>query len=155
DVCGAIFASDQFVTLGTEHFRAKGAPDVLVSFVEHGLLLNMTGAGHDRVRRVMSRAFSLRRIDEQRELMRDVGERLLAPVFARGHCDLVADFTERYPMEVLCRLLGVPPDDIPAFHRAAIDLHLMGAVPLAPHFPRLEEALFELWDFVHGLVERR
>src|SRR5262249_13008475 len=56
---------------------------------------------------------------------------------------------------VLCLLLGVPPDDIPAFHRAAIDLHLMGAVPLAPHFPRLEEALLELWAFVHGIVEQR
>jgi cytochrome P450 len=155
DVCAAIFASDRFATLGTGHFRAKGAPDVLVNFVEHGLLLNMTGDTHDRIRRVMSRAFSFRQIDKLRELMRDVARDLLEPVVQRGRCDLVAEFTEHYSMEVLCRFLGVPPADIPAFHRAAIDLHLMGAVPLAPHFPRLEEALLELFAFVHDLVELR
>jgi cytochrome P450 len=76
-------------------------------------------------------------------------------LFDAQKCDLVADFTEHYPMEVLCRLLGVPPEDIPAFHRAAIDLHLMGAVPLAPGFSRLDEALQLLWGFVLALVEQR
>ena len=27
--------------------------------------------------------------------------------------DLVDEFTDRYPMEVLCRVMGVPPADIP------------------------------------------
>jgi cytochrome P450 len=155
ELCAAIFANDEFETLGLDHFRDMGAPTVLVSFVEHGLLLNMERERHDRIRRVMSRAFSIRRVDEQRQVMRDVARELLGPILAAGACDLVADFTERYPMEVLCRLLGVPPDDIPSFHQAAIDLHLMGAVPLAPAFPRLEEALALLWDFVHELVEKR
>ncbi len=155
DLCGAIFSSNEFETLGIDHFRAMGAPESLVEFVEHGLLLNVDRARHDRVRRVMVRAFSIRRIDEQRDVMRDVATGLLGPMIERGGGDLVADFTERYPMEVLCRLLGVPPEDIAAFHRAAIDLHLMGAVPLAPGFARLDEALHQLWDFVHDLVGRR
>ena len=155
DLCAAIFSNPDFETLGFEHFRAKGAPASLVSFVEHGVLLNVGKERHDRVRRVLSRAFSIRRVEEQRELMRSVGERLLAPIVAAGSCELVAEFTERYPMEILCLVLGVPPEDIPAFQRAAVDLHLMGAVPLAPGFPRLDEALQVLWAFVHELVETR
>src|SRR6185436_5869513 len=147
--------NDEFETLGVDHFRAKDAPDALVSFVEHGLLLNMDRDRHDRIRRVMVRAFSIRAIDEQREVMRHVATRLLGRLLDAGGGDLVGDFSEHYPMEVLCRLLGVPADDIPAFHRAAIDLHLMGAVPLAPGYPRLEEALQLLWDFVAELVEQR
>ena len=155
DVCAAIFSSDAFETLGTDHFRDKGAPQSLLDFVEHGLLLNVDRARHDRMRRVLVRAFTIRRIEEQRDIMRDVAHRLLEPMLDTGGGDLVADFTERYPMEVLCRLLGVPAEDIPAFHRAAIDLHLMGAVPFAPGFARLDEALGELWCFVHGLLEAR
>ena len=155
DVCSAIFSSDAFETLGTEHFRDIGAPDVLVDFVEHGLLLNTNRERHDRVRRVMSRAFSIRQIDEQRQVMHDVASRLVESLLCTDHADLVALFTEPYPMEVLCLVLGVPPQDIPSFHRAAIDLHLLGAVPLAPQFSRLEAALSELWEYVHVLVERR
>jgi cytochrome P450 len=155
DLCAAIFSCDDFETLGADHFREKGAPPALLSFVENGLLLNADRDRHDRVRRVMFRALSIRRVDEQREVMRAVATRLLEPLLDVGTGDFVRDFTERYPMEVLCRLLGVPAADIPEFHRAAIDLHLMGSVPLAPGFPRLQEALELLWNYVDELVQQR
>ena len=47
------------------------------------------------------------------------------------------------------------PTTFPRSTAPAIDLHLLGAVPLAPQFARLEVALGELWEFVHSLVERR
>ena len=155
DLCVEIVSNTEFETLGIDHFRAMGAPQSLVSFVEHGLLLNVTRERHDRVRRVMSRAFSIRQVAEQHDVMREVATRLLGRVLAAGSCDLVGEFTERFPMEVLCRFLGVGVGDIATFHQAAIDLHLMGAVPLRPGFPRLDEALRLLWNFVHDLVEQR
>jgi cytochrome P450 len=155
ELCASVLSSDDFDTLPLEHFRQKGAPQSLIDFVDHGLLLNMGRERHDLLRRAMLRAFTIRRMEEQRDLMRGVGARLLEPLLERGNCDFVADFTERYPMEVLCRLIGVPPEDIPVFQRAAIDLHLMGAVPLAPGFGRIDDALNVLRDFVSGLVAAR
>jgi cytochrome P450 len=58
-------------------------------------------------------------------------------------------------MHVLCRLLGVPVEDIPLFTAAATELHLLAAVPLAPGFPRIDKALQALSEYITGLVRRR
>ena len=76
--------------------------------------------------------------------------------FARdGLVDLVDEFTDRYPMEVLCRVLGVPPADIPRFLTAAHDLHLMAAVPMEPGFARIDQALLTLESYVVDILEQR
>jgi len=59
---GALLNDDRFHTVDVPHFRQKGAPDSLLHFVEDGLLLSMEKERHDRVRRVLARAFTLRRV---------------------------------------------------------------------------------------------
>jgi cytochrome P450 len=152
---GALLNDDRFHTVDVPHFRQKGAPDSLLHFVEDGLLLSMEKERHDRVRRVLARAFTLRRVDEQRELMRSVAQEWIAPWADDARCDLVDDFTQHYPMVVLCRVIGVPPADIPRFVEAAHDLHLMAAVPMAPGFAEIDEALATLEAYVLDIVERR
>jgi hypothetical protein len=63
--------------------------------------------------------------------------------------------TEFYAIEVLCRMIGVPPADIPGFTAAAHELHLLAAVPMAPGFPRIEQALAELEAYIGDLLEQR
>ena len=40
--------------------------------------------------------------------MRAVANRLLDRMIQQGHGDLVEDFSHRYPLEVLCTMMGVP-----------------------------------------------
>ncbi len=145
----------RFHTVDAQHFAQKGSPDTLLRFVEDGLLLSMPADRHDRVRRVLARAFSLRRVDEQRALMREVANARIDEFAGNGMVDLVDEFTGRYPMEVLCRVIGVAPAEIPQFLGAAHDLHLMAAVPMAPGFPRIDQALQTLESYVVDIVERR
>ncbi len=76
-----------FHTVDAQHFIAKGAPASLVEFAENGLLLSMTGEQHDRIRRVLLKAFALRRVDQNRsvmsELARGQDRRLRAPRLVR------------------------------------------------------------------------
>src|SRR6478672_10004312 len=62
---GALLNDDRFHTVDVPHFRQKGAPESLLHFVEDGLLLSMEKERHDRVRKVLARAFTLRRVDQQ------------------------------------------------------------------------------------------
>jgi cytochrome P450 len=146
---------NRFHTVDARHFAQKGAPERLLRFVEDGLLLSMTAERHDRVRRVLARAFTLRRVDEQRTLMRQVANARIDEFSPEGTVDLVDEFTDRYPMEVLCRVIGVPSADIPQFLAAAHDLHLMAAVPMEPGFARIDEALKVLESYVVDILDER
>jgi cytochrome P450 len=65
---------------------------------------------HDRIKKVLQKGFGLKRINEMRETMRAVANRLLDRMIEHGQGDLVEDFTHRYPLEVLCTMMGVPED---------------------------------------------
>jgi cytochrome P450 len=154
----ALLNDSRFHTVDARHFAQKGAPGTLLRFVEDGLLLSMTPERHDRVRRVLARAFTLRRVDEQRSLMRQVANARIDGFDGfggGGSVDLVDEFTDRYPMEVLCRVLGVPLADIPRFLAAAHDLHLMAAVPMEPGLARIDQALLTLESYVIDILEQR
>ena len=150
-----LYADRRFDTPGVEDFISKGVPPMFRAFLEHGFLLGFHGERHDLIRRVLQKGFSIRRIDEQRDLMRSVAEELVDRFIDRDEVDFVSEFTQRFPVITLCRLLGVPKEDIPRFHEAAVTLHLMGAVPIAPGFPQIEEALSVLYGYVADLVARR
>jgi cytochrome P450 len=155
DLISRILLDERFDTAGHEHYRKLGAPDAVLRFVDNGLLLTMERPHHDRVRRILTRAFTIRKIDQQRALMQEVGGRLLTGFIDEGGCEFVGEFSDAYPMEALCRLIGVPAEDIATFSHDAHTLHLLGAVPMGPGFPALEEAYESLERYVLGLLEQR
>ena len=135
-------------------YARMGGPASLVEFAEDGLLVAMSGEKHKRIRRVFSAAFRVRHVQSQRPLMRTAAQDL-AKAWDSGSCEFVREFSSPFPMHVLCRLLGVPVEDIPLFTAAATELHLLAAVPLAPGFPRIDAALQTLSEYITGLVRRR
>ncbi len=66
---------------------------------------------HDRLRKLVSRAFTPRRVAALEPFIRDIAARLLAPLVERGGGDFVRDFSTPLPMEVIFTLLGVPDGD--------------------------------------------
>lgn len=71
---------------------------------------------HGRLRRLVSRAFTPRRVERFESLARDRARGLLAAADERarggdGTCDLVRDVSDEYALLNLCDLLGVPESD--------------------------------------------
>ncbi|MGD9795535.1 MAG: cytochrome P450 [Acidimicrobiia bacterium] len=155
DWVGKLLVDDRFHTVDAKHFEQKGAPEIMQRWARDGLLLSMEKARHDKVRLVFARAFTLRRVDQHRALMAEVAAKW-AEIFgsSRDH-DLIDDFTLHYPMELLCRAVGVPVEEIPRFISAALDLHLLAAVPMAPGFERIGAALQTMEDYVVDILDRR
>src|SRR3989475_3633545 len=66
---------------------------------------------HDRLRNLVSRAFTPRRVESLEPFVRATAVRLMEPLVAEGGGDFVKDFSTPLPMEVIFTLLGVPDAD--------------------------------------------
>jgi cytochrome P450 family 103 len=152
----ALLTDDRLVTQNAEVYRRYGAQPMLVSFAEDGLLAAMHGAKHDRIRRVFLAAFRARTVEAGRAMMRATAQQLVDQLPSDGTpTDFVAAFASPFPMQVLCRFIGIPVRDIPAFTAAATKLHLLAQTPIEPGFPEIETALQTLHDYCIELVAQR
>ncbi|WAZ21009.1 cytochrome P450 [Streptomyces cinnabarinus] len=71
-------------------------------------LLNMDPPDHTRIRRLVVRAFTARRVEGLRAPIRQTADRLLDALGSEGSTDLVAAYAAPLPITVICDLLGVP-----------------------------------------------
>lgn len=71
--------------------------------------------GHSRLRRLMTRAFTPRRIEVIREFAQATVDRALDRVAGAGRFDLIADFSAPVPAQVISHMLGVPEPDVEQF----------------------------------------
>jgi cytochrome P450 len=75
-------------------------------------LLNMDAPQHTRLRRLVRAAFTPRRAESWRPVVQEITTGLLDRMEENGPpADLVTDFATHLPIEVMCRLLGVPEID--------------------------------------------
>ena len=66
---------------------------------------------HDRLRKLVSRAFSPRRIGELEPRIRDLCRNYLDPFRGKEGFDYVQDFGAKLPVMVISSLLGIPEED--------------------------------------------
>jgi cytochrome P450 len=77
-----------------------------------GLMFTNEGAAHNRLRRLVAKAFTPRSVDRLREHARTMAGERLDDI--DGHGDLAVAFSG-LPMQVMCALLGVPAASVPDF----------------------------------------
>lgn len=100
--------------LSTDERRAATEAGVAQDDPKSRSLLFMDPPDHTRLRALVARAFTPRRIDALRPLIEAATAELLGRLDAR--VDLVDAFAHPLPVRVICRLLGVPDADEPRFH---------------------------------------
>ncbi|WP_066946946.1 cytochrome P450 family protein [Streptomyces lushanensis] len=74
-------------------------------------LLNIDPPDHTRLRRLVSKAFTPRRIAEFAPRVQQLTDRLIDGFAAKGEADLIHDFAFPLPIYAICDLLGVPAED--------------------------------------------
>jgi cytochrome P450 len=75
------------------------------------MMIFMDPPQHDRLRKLVSRAFTPRRMAMLETFVRERAVRLLEPLAAAGGGDFVQEFSTPLPMDVIFTLLGVPEAD--------------------------------------------
>ncbi|WP_331447217.1 cytochrome P450 [Streptomyces xanthochromogenes] len=85
------------------------------SLVRH--LLNVDPPDHTRLRRLVHKGFTPRRIEALRGRIQEITDGLLAELDAtEGPVDLLDKFAFKLPVTVICELLGVPLADVDDIH---------------------------------------
>ncbi|MEV7177289.1 cytochrome P450 [Kitasatospora sp. NPDC093679] len=74
-------------------------------------LLNIDPPDHTRLRRLVSKAFTPRRVAEFEPRVQQLTDRLIDSFAGRGTADLIHEFAFPLPIYAICDLLGVPPED--------------------------------------------
>ncbi len=88
---------------------------------------------HTRLRGLVTKAFTARRVEAMRPRIRAVVDALIDRVQARGEMDVIADFAHRLPIIVICDMLGIPPEDQEQFFvRSRVNGRMVDPVPLSP-----------------------
>lgn len=85
--------------------------------VEKYSLLELEPPDHTRLRRLVSKAFTVRAVEAMRAPAKQLARRLLSEARNRGEIDLLADFAQPYSIGIITTLLGVPAAD----HRQLLD----------------------------------
>jgi len=73
-------------------------------------MLNADPPQHSRLRRLISRDFTPRRIRELEPHIRQIASDLLDQVERKGAFDVMADLANVLPVKVIAHMLGVPPE---------------------------------------------
>ena len=74
-------------------------------------MLDLEPPDHTRLRALVSKVFTPRRVEGLRPTVRAIMERLVDGVAGGGEFDLIAAIAEPLPVEVIAELLGVPQSD--------------------------------------------
>ncbi|MFF1812551.1 cytochrome P450 [Streptomyces sp. NPDC058251] len=111
-------------------------------------LLNMDPPDHTRIRRLVGRAFTPRRVEQLRAPIRETADRLLDALGPQGSTDLIASYAAPLPIAVICDLLGVPDEHRRDF-RAWTDA-LVAPDPARPGAAK--EAIGAMLGFFAGLL---
>ncbi|GAB3898737.1 cytochrome P450 [Kibdelosporangium lantanae] len=96
-----------------EVFTERGAPGYARIYRQPGManMLYTDPPAHSRLRGLVQRAFTLRRVEQLRPTVTAMADRLLDTIAGQAEVDLLAEFAVPLPTVVICALLGVPPED--------------------------------------------
>jgi hypothetical protein len=110
---------------GAENVRGQllanmGVPPELAKYLQD-LLPDAEGAEHARLRKLVSRAFTVRRVSQLRPRVEEITNSLLDDIEAagRGPVDLLKKFAYPLPSTVISELIGVPEADRAAWQEWA------------------------------------
>ena len=109
-----------------ESFSSSYYADTMGVVMGHSIL-EMDEPEHHHYRGLIQQAFTRKALDRwQDELVRPMVESIVDEIAARGHGDLVRELTFPFPVRVIAGMLGLPAEDLPQFHRWAVELISVG-----------------------------
>jgi cytochrome P450 len=109
-------------------------------------ILDVDGIDHVRLRKLVSRAFTVRRVNALRPRVEEITSALLDGL--DGPVDLISEFAYPLPITVICELVGVPEADRPLWRKA-------GAASNSMEPGAMGAAVREMVAYTHDLIDKR
>lgn len=140
--------------MGLSLFDVMGITDGPLRRWYGWLMFTNDGAPHDRLRRLVSRAFTPRAVEQLRPAAADLVAARLRSLRMEGGGDLATALAD-VPMHVMCKLVGVPASDVPDFVAWVNALSPVFGIMQPAQIAAATSAIGELLAYASELRERR
>jgi cytochrome P450 len=119
-------------------------------------IIGLDGADHSRLRRIVNRGFTPRRMAELEGEIRRVAGELVATLVAEGGGDVQAGLAVPLPTTVIAELLGVPAGERDAFRRWSEDMvRAVFEPPAAVDRSDLARSSEQMTSWLDAVIETR
>lgn len=136
---------------GIDLFTLSMNPELVRNFRS---IIMMDPPEHDRLRALVSRVFTPRAVTSLEPMIREVVSSFLDPLDDATEFDAVADFSARFPIEIISRMLGVPEGDREAI-RERLDISLQREQGQLEMSPENEQAVIENGAYFYELTAEK
>ncbi len=113
-------------------------------------VIEMDGKEHTRHRALVQRVFVPKGLDGLEPALARMVDEILDQLAGDRRVDLVAQFTERFPVQVMAHMVGIPRADYPQFQKWAIDI-----VGFARDYPRGHAAAAAVREYLLPIIADR
>ena len=120
-----------------------------------GSLISLDGEEHHRLRRLVSKAFTPRATGQLHTTISAVINQLVDRHAAGGCCEVVNDIARRYPIPIICALLGAPAEDWQLFSDWTDDIFKVFSWNATEDLNTILAAWEELDDYVDDMIAQR
>jgi cytochrome P450 len=119
-------------------------------------MLDREPPDHTRLRSLVMKAFTPRRVAEMRDTIQGIVDGLVADGLERGEFDLLATVLEPLPVTVIAELLGIPEADRHLLRPWSAEICLMYELnPTDDYARRASQASLEFGDYLRNLARAR
>ena len=124
--------------------------------LESPMMISVDPPNHMRLRGIVNRGFTPRRIAALEPRLREIAERFVDEALDRGEMDLVQDLSIPFPVTVIAELLGIDPERRGDFKRWS-DATVIGLSGIAKDFTKeaVRENADEMSEFIDEIAAER
>jgi cytochrome P450 len=119
-----------------ERTKRRYGPDIMEEPIFRSMsrwMLQQDPPDHTRLRGLVVKAFTARRVEDMRPRIQQVVDQTLDRIEGQGHMDLIEDFAFRLPVTIICDMLGIPEDHREVFFTSSRDGgRILDPVPMTP-----------------------
>ncbi len=144
-----VFSSSPSITIG------DSAPALSEYF---GSMIVLDDPRHQRLRSIVSRAFTPKVVARVESAVRDRARRLVAEMVERhpdGRADVVAELAGPLPLQVICDMMGIPAEDHERIFAWTNIILGFGDPELTTDFDEFARTAMEIGAYAHELAEDR
>jgi cytochrome P450 len=156
DDCLAALTDPNLRAMGARYFEMQGWTDgPYVDWIRLNVVM-MNPPGHDRLRKLVSRAFTPRAVAEMRTVSARVAGELCDDVDAAGgRVEFVHDWARVLPLRVVCEMIGIPRVDVAQMADWAAGLTRASGVATPENREAGDRGMEGFNDYVTAMIEVR